>query len=229
VGPGRVRDAAPERSTHCNAGTCGDKAEIVGTIRRSAVTIRRQQLLAPHDEHPGKLPEHVTGLPTEPVRKCASRATNPDPRVEHVGKAGGPEAECPVVLQSGIAHARHVAQASAREPGIGLFRGGRMHERQLRSGRRDGRPRRGDIGQRLATEGSAERTQEHDEGRAGGRETGERRRRRIRDLGRPRRLSVRTHVSPSTHFSSCRASASNLRMPSDNFSTAIASWLCSQR
>ena len=40
---------------------------------------------------------------------------------------------------------------------------------------------------------------------------------------------ISTYLSSPTHFSSLRASASNLRMPSDNFSTAIGSWLCSQR
>ena len=222
-GPGRLIVGHPERSTHCNAGTCGDQAEIVGAIGRRPVTILREDVPAPDHEDARQLPEELRRLGTESVRKCACRSAHPHLRVQQVADAGPPQSERPVVRQPAVTHPRHIAETRALEPGVGLVRRGRVHERQLRSGRLDGRSRLCDIGQRLATEGSTKRSQEHDQGRAGLRDAGEGRRRGVSDG------SGHHHFSVSTHFSSLRASASNLRMPSDNFSTAIGSWLCSQR
>ena len=163
----------PERSTHCNAGTCGDKAEIVGAIGRRPVLIRREDLPAPDDEDAGQLPEELRRLGAESVRDGTRRSTHPELRIQQVAHPSRSQAEGPVMRQPRIAHAGHIAEPRPDEPGVGFFSRGRVHERHLRSGRHDGRPRLRDIGQRLATEGSTKRSQEDDQGGAGIRDAGE--------------------------------------------------------
>ena len=134
--------------------------------------IRREDLPPPDDEDAGQLPEELRRLGAESVRNCARRSTYPELRIEQAAHPRRSQAEGPVMLQPGIAHAGHIAEPRTDEPGVGLVNRGRVHERQLRSGRRDGRPRLRDIGQRLATEGSTKRSQEDDQGGPGFRDAG---------------------------------------------------------
>jgi len=64
--------------------------------------------------------------------------------------------------QDRISHPGNVRQANPREPDIRVVVSTSVHERHRRSGRVDGRAQIGDIGQRLATERSAEMAEEDD-------------------------------------------------------------------
>ena len=75
--------------------------------------------------------------------------------------------EGPVVREGRIATRANVGQPGrARTTGRRLVGCHAVHERHRRSGRVDGRPRVGDVGQRLATERSAEMAEEDHQRRA---------------------------------------------------------------
>ena len=160
--------------------------------------IRGEDVAAAHDKHARELRQHRRGLGSEPVRQGTGGAAHPQAWTEQVGRPGRLQAKRAIMLESGVADAGDIGEACAFEKRVCLTGRRCVHERYLRPRRGDGRPRRGDIGQRLATERSTEVAEEHDERATVTRDRFERRALRILD---PR------HFSDATHASSFRASA----------------------
>ena len=97
-----------------------------------------------------------------------------------------------------------------REPVIGVFGWGHVHERDLRSSRFDGGAATGHARQRLAAERSTKVTKENEQHGAA-----------LLHLVQWRRQLYAVVTAVCAHRSSFRASSLKRRMPSLNFSTAI--------
>jgi hypothetical protein len=152
------------------------------------VTKLGQDVAPVNQEHAGQLADQVAGLPTEAMSCRAGRTTHPEPRVQELNRPSRLEAERLVMQEARVADPGDRVQPSPRKPGVGFPGSGAVHERHRRSGRVDGRAMSRDIGQRLATEGSAEVAKKDDQGRPIARQGLERGAWRVVD--RPRRHLV---------------------------------------
>jgi hypothetical protein len=128
-----------------------------------------------HNEDPGQLPP-VTALHARTAAKRRAQPAFPHARMRELEQRPFLQIEGAIERMVGIAEARHVEQSILCKPLVRFLGRLHVHERNLRSGRCDGGAETRNVFHRLATEGSAEVTEEDQKNRSPIREFADRRR-----------------------------------------------------
>ena len=149
--------------------SCGGKIEIVGPVRNQFVAKALEKVAATNQKCAGHLLHIACGQSNEVAIEPGKQHTVNAFAVEVLAQFGVSQAEGLIQLAGRIGETRQIVQFVRSEEFCGALFGSQMHEGQTGPFGFQFAAKFGELGDRLATKGSAKVAEEHQEQRAVGR------------------------------------------------------------